>query len=130
MNFCTRKRLHVHEAVVLLEIARLVLKCVCATGNAPYALPFLMRCLSLSKKLSLSNVEAEAIVLLASTHLQMGNAARAPSLLFKMTQIGQWFSGCASEAKLCYAKCLFGTASVGLKHTSFCPAAQKIAPSR
>ena len=120
LNFCTRKRLHVHEAVVLLEIARLVLNCVCATGNAPYALPFLMRCLSLSKKLSLSNVEADAIVLLASTHLQMGNAARARSLLLsKMTQImGSGSPDVQARAKLCYAKCLFGAASIGLKHTS------------
>ena len=120
LDFCTRKRLHVHEAVVLLEIARLVLNCVKATGNAPYALPFLMRCLSLSKTLSLSNLEADAIVLLAATHLQMGNAGRARSLLLsKMTQImGSGSPDVQARAKLCYAKCLFGTASTGLKHTS------------
>ena len=91
-----------------------------ATGNAPYALPFLMRCLSLSKTLSLSNLEADAIVLLAATHLQMGNAGRARSLLLsKMTQImGSGSPDVQARAKLCYAKCLFGTASTGLKHTS------------
>jgi hypothetical protein len=120
LNFCMKRRLHVHEAVVLLEIARLVLNCVRKTGNSPYVLPFLMRCLSLSKKLSLSNVEADAIVLLAATHLQMGNARRARSLLLsKMTQImGSGSPNVQARAKLCYAKCMFGTASIGLKHTS------------
>ena len=130
LDYCSSKGMVTQEAVVLLEMSRLTLKSSKTTGNAPYALPFLMRTLSLTRKYRLANLEAEASVLLASVHLQMGNARRAQGVLLdSMTQImGSAMASVQGSAHLCYAKCLFGVASMGLQKAAGAVSLRNSAP--
>ena len=120
VDFCNARSLHSHEAHVLLAMVHLMSKSASATGNIPYALPLLMRCLAMAEKYKLGMVEADATVCLANAHLEMGNARRAKDILRRVMSrvMGSGSPKLQARLNLCFAKCLFGVASVGQSNST------------